>query len=39
MYTSFNVAVVYESTLVHYNEDGSIAGADWTIVLDTSGQP
>ena len=44
MYTSFNVAVVYESTLVHYNEDGSIVGnamtnKNWTRFLDTSGQP
>ena len=44
MFTSFNVAVVYESTLVYYNEDGSVSGdamtnANWTRILDTSGQP
>ena len=44
MFTSFNVAVVYESTLVHYNPDGSVFGDamtndNWTRFLDTSGQP
>lgn len=38
-FTSFNVAVVYESTLVHYDENGNVKPADWSIILDTSGQP
>ena len=39
MFTSFNVAVVYESTLVRYNADGTPKAPDWSIILDTSGQP
>ncbi len=38
-FTSFNVGVVYESTLVRYNADGSLKAPDWSILLDTSGQP
>ena len=30
----FNIAVVYESTPVYYNEDGSAKAADWTSTLD-----
>ena len=38
-FTSFNVGVVYESTLVRYNADGSEKPPNWSILLDTSGQP
>lgn len=38
-YSSFNVAVVYESTHVYFNEDGSVKPPNWSIILDTSGQP
>ena len=34
-FASFNVAVVYESTRVHYGEDGEPLAADWNAVLDT----
>ena len=37
-FTTINVGVVYETTLVRYDPDGN-AFADWTIVLDTSGNP
>ena len=31
----FNVSVLYETTPVQYNEDGSPKAADWNITLDT----
>ncbi|MBR0482332.1 MAG: hypothetical protein IJJ48_07670 [Firmicutes bacterium] len=34
MYAQINVAVVYETTSVHYSEDGSIKPANWNIILD-----
>ena len=34
---SFNVAVVYESTLVQYNADGTTK-ADWEMILDPGGE-
>ena len=34
MYTQINVAVVYETASVHYNEDGTIKPANWNIILD-----
>ena len=38
-YADFNVAVVYESTLVYYDASGNPLPPDWTKVLDTSGTP
>lgn len=34
-FVEFNVAVVYQSTPVTYNEDGTAQAADWNMILDT----
>ncbi len=34
MYAQINVAVVYETASVHYDEQGNILDANWNIILD-----